>query len=218
MVLLDAVDAARLHEPVRAVARRVDAAMSAAVIADRLTCGNLAPHGYGWLLPWLPALGRLRSRASALASDGRHILLRTDVADCYASIASDRVESALVRLGAHPSEAGRVRGVLEALTEAGVRGLPVGPAASSILANAVLSAGDRSLEGTAFLRWVDDYLVFVRTEAEASAALDRLGETLDRVGLRLSEHKTSVGSAGGLSGVGCSRVGRGLTSLESLPT
>jgi hypothetical protein len=71
--------------------------------------------------------------------------------------------------------------------------LPVGPPASAVLANAVLSAGDAAIGDTPFLRWVDDFLIFARNEAEAHGALEHLSDALGRLGLSLADDKTSVG-------------------------
>jgi len=104
------------------------------------------------------------------------------------------VERSLMRLGCYPSETAQVRAVLEKLSTSGVRGLPVGPTASAVLANAVLSRADTALRGTPHLRWVDDYLIFCSDELQARAALERLAAALGEVGLSLAPEKTSIGS------------------------
>ncbi len=51
---------------------------------------------------------------------------------------------------------------LRAFGDAGVDGLPVGPPASALLADAVLAAGDDAIRatGAAHVRWVDDVAIF----------------------------------------------------------
>ena len=63
--------------------------------------------------------------------------------------------------GAHPAEVGRIVGLLDRFARAGVEGLPVGPPASAVLANAVLGRVDRTLDaaGLMWARWVDDVVV-----------------------------------------------------------
>ena len=71
--------------------------------------------------------------------------------------------------------------------------MPVGPPASTVLANAVLSGVDRALRRKPHLRWVDDILVFCADAHEAVSTLALLREELAQVGLRVSQEKTSVG-------------------------
>ena len=71
-------------------------------------------------------------------------------------------------------------------------GLPVGPIASAVLADAVLAAGDDAIRvtGTAHVRWVDDVAIFApdaRTRAVAFEALRRAWASL---GLQLHDGKT----------------------------
>ena len=52
-------------------------------------------------------------------------------------------------------------------------GLPIGPLASSILAEAILIDVDAALidQGFDFVRWFDDYTFFARDDTEAQRAL-----------------------------------------------
>ena len=81
---------------------------------------------------------------------------------------------------------------LRAFAEAGVEGLPVGPAVSAVLADAVLSAGDDAIRGAgaAHVRWVDDVAIFAsdaRTRTEALLALRRSWASF---GLEIHDGKT----------------------------
>jgi hypothetical protein len=60
------------------------------------------------------------------------------------------------------------------------------------MACAVLSAVDESLGRRPFLRWVDDYLIGVRSEEDGTAVLDRIDEALASLGLERSRPKTRV--------------------------
>lgn len=217
LALLDAIDAARYHDAVRPVARAVDGSLGPRVLADRLAAGSLASHGHDWLVPWHPALVRLRARAHALAVT-RPVVVRADVADCFGSMDAEAVGRALAALGSHPSAVGGVLSVLEALTEAGVRGLPVGPPASTVLANAVLRGADQALAGVQHLRWVDDFFIFLTDEREAPGVLLRLEEALGACGLRLAVAKTSIGSLTSAAAQVPSGVGVGSPGLQSQPT
>jgi hypothetical protein len=101
--------------------------------------------------------------------------------------------------------------ILVSLQRRSIRGLPVGPAGSSVLANAVLLRADRALEGMQHIRWVDDYLLFLPDRHSALRALDVFADAMSELGLRLAPEKTSIGSwTGSLSGT----VGTPHRSLE----
>jgi sugar phosphate isomerase/epimerase len=126
--------------------------------------------------------------------EAARVVVQADVTDCYGSIAPDRVERTLLELGAMTEAAGAIRRYLERLQEHGVRGLPVGPDPSAVLANAVLGAVDRSLGGAGFrhVRWVDDVWIAAEDRVHAERALATLRRSLERLGLRVNERKTAV--------------------------
>lgn len=71
----------------------------------------------------------------------------------------------------------------------------MGPYASRVLGEAVLIDVDSGLlsDGVDFIRWVDDYYIFCRSEAEAQQVLFRLAERLfGNHGLTLSGVKTKI--------------------------
>src|SRR5206468_11490050 len=75
------------------------------------------------------------------------------------------------------------------------QGLPVGPVASNLLAEALLVEVDDylSARGRTFVRYVDDFRIFCNSEADATEALHELGEHLlleER--LSLNPRKTTV--------------------------
>ena len=73
----------------------------------------------------------------------------------------------------------------------GVEGLPVGPHASAVLANAVLAQVDRTLRdaGVEHLRWVDDVVL---SGVDVAAALSVFRTALASIGLRANETKTRI--------------------------
>jgi hypothetical protein len=121
-------------------------------------------------------------------------LVFADVRDCYGSIAPDSVERALARLGCDRRATWRVGEFLCELADRGVRGLPVGPVPSAVLANAVLAGVDDALEraGVRHLRWVDDVVAAAEDTGEAEGILELLGGSLASVGLELNASKTRV--------------------------
>lgn len=115
-----------------------------------------------------------------------------DVLDCYGSIQPPVVESSL-RFLPRKDVADVVR-MLQRFEDAGVRGLPVGPEPSAILANAVLARVDRAFDrvGVRYLRWVDDIALPTSDGTVAGRALEIAAEALDALGLALNEGKTRV--------------------------
>jgi len=170
----------------------VEAALSPAVVANRVAAICTHPPRV-YLEPWRSARQRFE-RLGAWQAALSHALVMTDVVACYPSIHPEIVSSTLQTLGAEAAAAARVGEILRVFTVAGVRGLPIGPEPSAVLANAVLSVGDRGLAESGFrhLRWVDDFVVFVDEPADAPRALAVLEGALSSVGLELAEGKTRV--------------------------
>lgn len=205
LVALDARQHARYTALVAAVAPAVERGLSTAVSANRVIASRVRPPVLRFA-PWRVERSRFTRRLSELA-DGGQCLLLADVRDCYGSISPEVVESALRRMGCPRAEAAAVGRFLAELGARGVRGLPVGPDPSAVLANAVLSRLDAAVEasGARHLRWVDDVVVAVAPTG-AARLLASLRAALGSVGLALNERKTrlvldpaEVGSAGSLS-------------------
>jgi Reverse transcriptase (RNA-dependent DNA polymerase) len=173
---------------VSGVAQTIERALSTAVLAHRL-----ADPARLRLYPWAPSRDRFRARATFLAATARVVLL-TDVRRCYPSISASAVERALFGLGCRARETGIVLEVLNRCMAEGIVGLPVGPRPSAVLANAVLSVGDRALtgQGLPFVRWVDDVLVAAPSPEAAGGARAALGEAIAGMGLQLHRSKTRI--------------------------
>jgi len=199
---LDPETLERLNEATARVAPRVESLLGTEVIAERLADpANLPGDGNEWLAPWREARRRFETRCAELSQGA--VLVRTDVRDCYGSIKPGLVGSSLMAWDCDHSDARTLVTILESLQRRGVRGLPVGPAASSVLANAVLLRADRSMGDFPWLRWVDDFLLFLPDRKTALRALDRLADALGQIGLSLAPEKTTIGTwSGQLSGAG----------------
>lgn len=192
LVRLDDPAAAEYAARVAAVAPLIDAGLSASVVANRIAATSVEPPSVQ-LEPWRAARTRFRRRVKALTV-GASAVLVTDVRACYPSITAEAVRASLHRLACPASDIAAIGEALDAFADAGVRGLPIGPEPSAVLANAVLMAADRALEtsGFPYVRWVDDVLVFLRDERDAQRALAALRSGIAAVGLRLAEEKTRV--------------------------
>ncbi|MGZ4154510.1 MAG: RNA-directed DNA polymerase [Actinomycetota bacterium] len=186
---LDAALAAAYASAVVRVVPAVEGRLRREVVADRVRSASEVPPTVV-LADWRAAASRFRSAASAF----RGPVLRTDVAECYASISADVVADALEQLRVPRDAIRRCARTMRELADEGVEGLPIGPPASAVLANAVLLAGDDVLARSAapFLRWVDDWCIRVASEDHACEVLGRLGGALSGVRLRLNDAKTVV--------------------------
>jgi hypothetical protein len=182
--LAPALDA-EYRAAVGAVAGRIERSLGPEVFAVRAQ-----PGADGWRpAPWRPALAAWRSSLAAAiraAGDGTSFAV-ADVRDCYASISAETIGDLLGPQAAHAVA------VLRRVRDLGVRGLPVGPQPSAILANAALSRLDQAIRssGAHHLRWVDD-LVLWGSPAQIPGALAALRAAAGRVGLELHDGKTAI--------------------------
>jgi hypothetical protein len=170
----------------------IEAALSPEVLANRVATVHRSPARIE-LEPWEVARARFRRLVRERAARAGAALM-ADVRDCYGSISAELVAASLGALGCRGAEIARVVRVLEGLSACGVRGLPIGPEPSAVLANAVLLAVDRALRdgGWLHLRWVDDVIVFTDGPAAAGEALARFTAAVEGLGLAVATAKTRV--------------------------
>jgi Reverse transcriptase (RNA-dependent DNA polymerase) len=170
---------------VRPLAGRIEAALGPEVFAVRTR-----PTSDGWqLAPWAPARAAWGRSVRTVVDEAppRTTFAVADVRDCYGSISPETIAMLL------GPEAARAVSFLRHLHDRGVRGLPVGPESSAILANAVLSEMDRAVRGTdaRHLRWVDDLVLWgSRTRVERALAV--LDDVATGLGLQLHGSKTRL--------------------------
>ncbi len=170
----------------------------AAIVEPRLSPSVLANRAMGpwpsWRTrPLRPSLLAARRLAGALPGP---LVLRTDVAEFYPCVRPEVLFGALRRLGVASDTAGAAADLLDGWGSEGYAGLPIGPPGAAVMANAMLASVDHVLDGRPFLRWVDDYLISVRSERRAAEVVERLLGPLDRLGLRLASAKTALLEAG----------------------
>jgi hypothetical protein len=186
-VLLDVATRERYVELVAGSAGAIEGLLSPAVMANRVASWSVCPPELV-LRPWRLERRLFAARLAGLAARGRTIAF-ADVRRCYASMSPSIVGDALRRVGIPAAR--EVEGFLADLERIGVEGLPVGPDASAVLANAVLAQVDRALRqaGVEHLRWVDDVVL---SGGDASAALSVFRTALATIGLRPNEAKTRI--------------------------
>ena len=178
----------RYADAVAGVAAQIEAALGPEVHAGRVV--STAPLR---LEPWREARGRMAERAVEMRRASA-ALLTLDVARCFDRIRHDVVLRELAALGIASERRDGVAAVLAEFAEAGVPGLPVGPPASSVLANATLARLDASLRrrGHPHVRWIDDVAVFAGDAPAVTDALRTAGAALSALGLSVRPDKMRV--------------------------
>ena len=118
----------------------------------------------------------------------------TDISDFYDRVNLHRIESTLFGCGCDPEIISKINSLLLIWSNKDSYGLPVGCDASRILAEAALIDVDNFLlsHKVKFIRFVDDYRIFVKNREEANYTLSLLTQRLYREGLNLNSHKTKI--------------------------
>ena len=121
-------------------------------------------------------------------------LIQTDIANFYPSIRLERLKVILSTQGVGDHVVESLSAMLCDWREASAGGLPIGPKASHILAEAALIDADATLieRGIDFVRFVDDYRLFAPDAATAERWLGMLAGILEAEGLALNRAKTSI--------------------------
>jgi hypothetical protein len=182
-------DAAAYAALVAKVTLPVEARLLAGVLANRATRGPAA------IDPWCERRSTWRrSIRRALAARRPPTVLVADVQDFYPSVRPAVVARALRGARVDVWTSGAIERFLLELRDRGVRGLPVGPTPSCVLANAVLADADDALAGAGIdpLRWVDDVVAFAESPRAAARAFDAWRRQLEAVGLRAHPVKSVI--------------------------
>jgi hypothetical protein len=191
LAVLDPAVHARYRAAVATVAGAVERSLG-----PEVTAGRCVAHGRRLSIEsWRPAWRRHLRRSRRVAAAAGHVL-RMDIRDCFGTIEPEVVGQALRRAGAEPEDARRVTALLEGFRSDGVRGIPVGPEPSGVLANAVLARADLALRslGLPFARWCDDVTIGL-LGTDPAGARDAWAEALQGLGLGLATEKTRVDDA-----------------------
>lgn len=122
-----------------------------------------------------------------------------DIADFYPRIYQHRLENIITANAPNQrtNEIARVlvRKLIAKLMDTNSYGIPVGPHASRVLGEGILIDIDAHLQsqGVDYVRWVDDYHIFARSEYVAQSTLFELAERLFvNHGLTLQSSKTRI--------------------------
>ena len=177
------IEAARVSRRARRVfSYRVDVARP-----DRLYKSQGAYDSY---------LAELSKKAT---KSGTSFVAIADIADFYPRIYQHRLENIVQSVATKQRgiDVARVlvKKLISKLMDGNSYGIPVGPYASRVLGEAVLIDVDAYLksQGIDYVRWVDDYNIFVRSEYLAQSTVFGLAEWLiSNHGLTLQATKTKI--------------------------
>lgn len=116
-----------------------------------------------------------RKNCERLAKKYQYVLT-TDISDFYNQIYLHRVRNALEEIGAESNLAREIESFLLKLNNKASQGLPIGPAASVILAEAALIDVDQFIRrsGLDHVRYVDDFRIFADSEEKLKNLLEEL--------------------------------------------
>jgi hypothetical protein len=129
-----------------------------------------------------------------LDSEQKTFLISADIANFYPSIDDARFLQNLRARGVEPWLTETLADILLQWKPQWRQGLPVGPFASHLLAEAALENIDANLanDGIDFVRYVDDYRFFANDMPAARFAIGRLAEHLHAENFTLNQAKCSV--------------------------
>lgn len=126
--------------------------------------------------------------------------VKTDISNFFPSIYSHSIPWALVGFQASKKQRdpklwfNQVDKCVRAMKRNETNGVPIGPATSNIISEAILVRIDTILknEGFIFVRFIDDYTAYFDTYEEAEKFIRMLGEELSKYKLLLNAKKTVI--------------------------
>ena len=132
-------------------------------------------------------------------SFGKKYMVKTDIATCFSSIYTHSLSWALAgkeEAKKHRNEGGlwynKIDKVTRKTTHDETHGLLIGPHASNLLSEIVLTAIDSQLKSYNYTRAIDDYTCYTDTYEEAQRFLTELGASLREFDLSLNYKKTMI--------------------------
>jgi hypothetical protein len=135
-----------------------------------------------------------RVRLSARCEEFTY-MATTDIVDFFPRVYLHRLQNSLDALTGDRNGVDALMRIVQGWSGGTSYGIPTGPLASNLLAEALLVEVDEYLLScdVEFVRWVDDYFIFGDSEENVIAGMFRLGERLDQTqGLSLNSAKTRL--------------------------
>lgn len=162
---------------------------------NRIFSYRFSPDARSFLFdPHYTASAFRAETVARLTAERRTYLVRTDIESFYPQIVHDRLKSILAACNVEKYHVNALIRLLQGWQDADGRGIPIGPDASNILAEAALIEVDRDLlaANVSFIRYVDDYRLFAPDQATAQSWLDLLRRRLADERLTLNANKTEI--------------------------
>jgi len=175
------------------IARRIEPARNL-IAADRVFSYRFKPDGAAIFDTSYNYESFAGQTSAKLHPNDRLFMVSADISSFYPTINIDRLIAILQQNGVEPHLTDLLRNILSRWNTHGQTGIPVGPAASHLLAEAALLEVDRQLvkNNVDFVRYVDDYRLFAPDLTAARHQLGCLIEHLANEGLSLNNTKTSI--------------------------
>jgi hypothetical protein len=142
---------------------------------------RFAPTPDGHLFDSAANFETFRAAAESRATTGNYShVVTADIADFYPRIYSHPLENALLAACGGTGHARAILKLLEQWNYGVSYGIPVGPNPSRLLAELAICDVDQALlsEGFSFIRFVDDFHIFCKSERQAYEALAFLARVL----------------------------------------
>lgn len=178
-----------------ALAKTVASAVEAARASPEVACSYRISESDRSLFADGSGFNVYRERCENLSNDFPFVL-SADISDFYNKIYLHRLQNAIqVATDAPPGISKRIEYFLTALNTGASQGIPVGPAASIIMAEATLIDADQFLYGRGFehVRYVDDFRIFGNSHQELQSLLQDFCLYLhENQRLSLSPEKTRI--------------------------
>lgn len=172
-----------------AMAEGIQPALEDQVYSYRLTEGDLALYE-DLFSSWEQFQA---DTVDALASNNTPVLLKVDLEQAFAEIDRDQLMTFVQEHSQNPDAAMLFQLLVDSLDPNGV-GLPHINDSTFFVGNAFLSRADTIIASITdeFIRYVDDYHIFVATPEEAEQVKNELLQQLPVAGFRLNESKTRI--------------------------
>lgn len=132
-------------------------------------------------------------------SFGKKYLVHIDIANCYPSIYSHSIPWALVghqeaknNMGNKTKWYNKLDFAIRSMQRNETVGIAIGPDTSSLISELVLSRIDKELENYEYLRFIDDYRCYCKSQEEADEFIRKASKELEKYHLRLNPKKTKI--------------------------
>jgi len=205
LVRFDQRDQRTYRDLVLPLVPRIERSVGPLAFAARTTSDGRIRPWPGARSAWRRAVLRSIARAPGL------VVIVSDVRDCYPSVGERALEAVAC--------SDELRTFLRGMADAGVRGIPVGPEPSAILANGVLAYADRAAgaAGCRPIRWVDDVVMVAAGRRPVIRAFDAWRRALGELGLEAHDGKTRMFADAGEALVTIGSLGTsGVTSAHGI--